>query len=143
MDKLSPEKRSELMGRVRGKNTTLEIRVRSLLHKMGYRFRLHRSDLPGKPDIVMPKHRLCIFVHGCFWHQHPGCRRATVPASNMDFWKAKLARTIERDHQNLTALVQLGWRTVVIWECETKDTSRLRQKLESLISESKLIGSQL
>jgi DNA mismatch endonuclease (patch repair protein) len=122
------------MGRVKEKNTTPELRVRRLLHKMGYRFRLHRRDLPGKPDIVLPKYRLCIFVNGCFWHQHPGCPRATVPASNVDFWKTKLMRTKERDCQNITALTKLGWRTLVVWECETKNISRLQTALENQLT---------
>lgn len=126
MDRLSPEKRSEVMRQVKGKNTTPELCVRKLLHEMGFRFRLHSKDLPGKPDIVLPKYRLCILVNGCFWHQHLGCPRATIPASNFDFWKAKLSRTRERDRQNITELSKLGWRTLVIWECETKNTEKLR-----------------
>lgn len=118
------------MGRIKGKNTAPEIRVRRLLHGMGHRFRLHCSNLPGKPDIVLPKYRLCIFVHGCFWHQHSGCRRASVPTSNVDFWKKKLARTIERDQENLLALDQAGWRATVIWECEVKDEPLLKRRLE-------------
>ena len=121
------------MGRVKGKNTTPELRVRKLLHRMGYRFRLHRSDLPGKPDIVLPKYHLCIFVNGCFWHQHPGCPRATIPASNVGFWKTKFMRTKERDQQNITALSKLGWHTLIIWECEAKNTSQLRQVLIGLL----------
>lgn len=122
------------MGRVKGKNTTPELRVRKLLHNMGYRFRLHRKDLPGKPDIVLPKYRLCIFVNGCFWHQHPGCPRATTPSSNVDFWNTKLMRTKERDHQNITALSKSGWRTLVIWECETKNISQLEKALVNLLT---------
>lgn len=129
MDRLSPEKRSEVMGRVKGKNTTPELCVRKLLHRMGYRFRLHRKDLPGKPDIVLPKYRLCIFVNGCFWHQHPGCARASIPASNTGFWNAKLTRTKERDRQNIIELSKLGWRSLVIWECETKNSSQLQLML--------------
>lgn len=121
------------MGRVKGKNTTPELRVRKLLHKMGCRFRLHRKDLPGKPDIVLPKHRLCIFVNGCFWHQHPGCSRATIPVSNVEFWRKKLQRTRVRDLQNITELTGLGWRTLLIWECETKDFSRLQSLLDGVL----------
>lgn len=135
-DKFSPDMRSEVMGRVKGKNTTPEVRVRKILHGMGYRFRLHRSDLPGKPDIVLSKYRLCIFVNGCFWHQHPGCPRATIPASNIDFWAAKLARTKERDCQNIAELSRLGWRTLVIWECETKSISQLDFVLRSALARS-------
>lgn len=132
MDRLAPEKRSEVMRRVRGKNTAPELRVRKLLYQMGYRYRLHRKDLPGKPDIVLPKYRLCIFVNGCFWHQHPGCPRSTIPASNVGFWEAKLARTRERDRQNIAELSKLGWRTLVVWECETKNISQLGLVLRQL-----------
>ncbi len=133
MDRLSPEIRSEVMRQVKGKNTTPELRVRKLLHEMGYRFRLHRKDLPGKPDIVLPKYRLCIFVNGCFWHQHPGCPRATIPASNADFWEPKLMRTRDRDRENIAELSKLGWRTLVIWECETKSISLLRLVLGQFV----------
>lgn len=128
-DRLQPEERSALMGRVRGKNTLPEIRVRKVLHGLGYRFRLHRRDLPGKPDIVLPKYRLCVFVNGCFWHQHPGCHRATMPRSNKSFWKEKLTRNCERDRKSLGALRELGWKTLVVWECETFDTVRLQNTL--------------
>jgi DNA mismatch endonuclease (patch repair protein) len=94
---------------------------------MGYRFRLHRKDLPGNPDIVLPKHRVCIFVHGCFWHRHPNCRRATTPESNKEFWVKKLAGNAERDRRNAMALTQAGWRVYVIWECETKDAPALER----------------
>lgn len=126
---MSPEMRSEVMGRVKGKHTDPELRVRKLLHRMGYRFRLHRNDLPGKPDIVLPRYRLCIFVNGCFWHQHPGCRRATIPSSNIEFWNKKLTRTQERDAQNIAELSTLDWNTLVIWECETKNTEELTEKI--------------
>jgi len=133
VDKLSLEKRSALMRHVKGKNTTPELLVRRLLHKMGCRFRLHRHDLPGKPDIVLSKYRLCVFVNGCFWHQHPGCHRATIPTSNVDFWNAKLARTKVRDKQNIAELTKMGWRVLVVWECETKNISQLGLKLAILL----------
>ncbi|QFY43522.1 DNA mismatch endonuclease Vsr [Candidatus Methylospira mobilis] len=133
VDSFSPEKRSEIMGCIKGKNTTPELRVRKLLYQLGYRFRLHRKDLPGKPDIVLPKYRLCIFVNGCFWHQHPGCPRATIPASNVEFWRKKLQRTRERDLQNITELTNLGWRILLLWECETKDSSRLQSLLDGVL----------
>lgn len=130
MDKLSPTDRSRIMSAVRGKNTTPELAVRRQLHAKGFRFRLHRNDLPGKPDIVLPKYRLCIFVNGCFWHQHQGCHRATLPSSNIDFWAVKLARTKERDRQNIAELSRLGWHTLVIWECETKSVLQLELMLK-------------
>jgi DNA mismatch endonuclease, patch repair protein len=125
MDKLTPRQRSEVMSKVKGRNTLPEVKVRQALHAMGYRFRLHRKDLPGKPDIVLPKHRLCIFVHGCFWHRHPGCVRASTPQSNKEFWTKKLAGNAERDQYNAMELVKAGWRVCVIWECETKSASAL------------------
>lgn len=121
MDRLTPRQRSEVMSKVKGRNTVPEIRVRRALHAMGYRFRLHRSDLPGKPDISLPRHRVCIFVHGCFWHRHPGCPRATTPETNSEFWAKKLSSNVERDQRSAMALAQTGWRVCVIWECETKD----------------------
>jgi DNA mismatch endonuclease, patch repair protein len=134
VDKLSPQKRSEIMGRIHGKNTTPERRVRKTLHSMGYRFRLHRKELPGKPDIVLPRFRLCIFVNGCFWHQHIGCRRAGLPSSNIDFWEKKLHRTVERDKENIIALTNLGWHTLTVWECETKDFKVLQHILKKTLA---------
>lgn len=129
MDKISRQQRSKNMAAVRGKNTTPELLVRHVLHAMGYRFRLHKKDLPGKPDIVLPKYRTCIFVHGCFWHQHPGCKRATKPSTNTDFWSQKLDKNVERDEQNRLALNDLSWNVIVVWECETKDIVLLENKL--------------
>ncbi|WP_295384633.1 very short patch repair endonuclease [uncultured Thiodictyon sp.] len=113
------------MSKVRGTNTLPEMRVRRALHSMDYRFRLHRPDLPGKPDIVLQKHRVCIFVHGCFWHSHPGCVRATTPESNGEFWAKKLAGNVERDRRSALELAEMGWRVCVIWECETRYTDAL------------------
>lgn len=125
MDRITPEARSANMRAVRGRDTAPEMRVRSLAHRMGYRFRLHRRDLPGSPDLVFPRRRIVIFVHGCFWHRHPGCRRTTVPKSRTGFWKAKFDRNVARDAANEQALRDAGWKVVVIWECETKDAGRL------------------
>lgn len=108
------------MSKVRSKNTKPERLVRSLLHAAGYRFRLHRTDLPGKPDLVLPKHRVAVFVHGCFWHQHEGCKKATLPKQNADFWAAKLKSNQERDRSVQRRLQDIGWETVIVWECETK-----------------------
>jgi len=108
------------MSRVRSKDTTPERVVRSALHCAGYRFRLHRVDLPGKPDIVLPKYHVAIFINGCFWHQHPGCKKSTIPQNNRDFWQRKLSRTIERDEQNRTQLQRLGWKVITLWECDIK-----------------------
>jgi DNA mismatch endonuclease (patch repair protein) len=132
-DIFSPEKRSEIMSRVRSTNTKPEITVRSFLHRLGYRFRLHRQDLPGKPDIVLPKYRLVIFVNGCFWHQHTGCKKATIPKNNRAFWEAKLWRNIERDKLVHKELKDKGWNVLVIWECEAKkDLELIAHKIEQL-----------
>ena len=111
-------RRSRIMRSVRSKDTAPEKIVRTNLHRRGYRFRLHKHNLPGQPDIVLPKYRLAIFVNGCFWHQHHGCKKATIPKNNRVFWKKKLTRTIERDGQNLIDLQRQAWGTVVLWECE-------------------------
>ncbi|MBJ2181571.1 DNA mismatch endonuclease Vsr [Pseudomonas veronii] len=129
-DIVSPEQRSYIMGRIRGKDTKPEIIVRSICHSMGLRYRLHRKDLPGSPDLVFPKFRLCLFVHGCFWHRHSGCQYAYTPKSRTEFWLSKLTRNTERDLEVQNALQALGWHTEVIWECETKDLKLLRKKLQ-------------
>lgn len=137
MDVFSREKRSQIMSRVSGKNTKPELVVRSLLHNMGYRFRLHRNDLPGKPDITLPKYKKIIFVHGCFWHGHIGCQRAKRPTTNMNFWNEKLNKTIERDEITVNNLKQLGWDVLTVWTCEVKDTEKLGNKLLSFIEAHK------
>jgi len=133
----APEKRSEIMAKVHSVNTAPEIHVRKLLHNMGYRFRLQRRDLPGNPDIVLPKYKIVIFVHGCFWHGCPTCKHAKVrPVANAEYWGKKLNRTIERDKSNVVALEQMGWRVVVIWECETrkKNLVELSERIRILLS---------
>jgi len=120
VDIFTPAKRSEIMGRIRGKNTKPELEVRRKLHAMGYRFRLHRKDLPGRPDITLPKHKTVIFVHGCFWHGHEGCKANRIPKTNEAFWQAKIDRNRARDEENRAALETLGWKVVVIWECEVR-----------------------
>lgn len=128
-DLFDSEKRSWIMSRVRNRNTRPELIVRSLLHRLGYRFRLHRKNLPGHPDIVLPKHRKVIFVHGCFWHGHEDCPRGKRPTSNIDFWRKKIARNRERDHESLKKLEGVGWKSLVIWQCETRDGDKLGDKL--------------
>ncbi|WP_312522442.1 DNA mismatch endonuclease Vsr [Anaerospora sp.] len=120
MDIFSSEKRSQVMAKVRSKNTVPERIVRSMLHEMGYRFRLHRNDLPGRADIVLPKYKTVIFVHGCFWHMHPGCKKAAIPEINHDMWQKKLERNVARDVENQRELIKLGWHVRVIWECEVR-----------------------
>jgi DNA mismatch endonuclease (patch repair protein) len=119
-DNLDKASRSVMMAKIRSHNTRPEIRVRRYLHKAGFRFRLHRKDLPGKPDLVLPMYRTALFVHGCFWHQHQGCKYSTMPKSNADYWTKKLARNLERDSVNFERLVELGWRVLIVWECSLK-----------------------
>lgn len=130
MDRLSPQKRSWLMSRVSSKNTKPEIAVRSLLHKLGYRFRLHASDLPGKPDIVFRKRKKVIFIHGCFWHGHLDCKYAKPPSTRADFWREKIYANRARDKRTLIQLEESGWEVLTIWECELKDTTALVVQLE-------------
>src|SRR3712207_6845469 len=131
----SPEKRSAIMSLVRSKNTKPELLVRSLLHRMGYRFRLHRKDLPGSPDMVLPKYRTAIFVHGCFWHQHSGCKKATLPNQNAEFWREKFERNVRRDENAQRRLREMGWRVLVLWECEVKrDADALPARLKAALS---------
>ena len=117
--------RSAIMRAVKGRDTKPEIRVRSLLHRLGYRFRLHRKGLPGSPDIVLPSRKVAVFVHGCFWHGHGCARSLRQPKTNADYWSAKLARNRARDAENLAALAALGWRAVTLWECGLKDEAAL------------------
>lgn len=121
------------MAKVKGRDTKPEKKVRSLLHAMGYRFRLHRKDLPGKPDIALPRHRKVIFVHGCFWHGHPGCRRASRPADNAEFWNAKLDANLKRDAGVLRDTKVSGWEPLIIWECETRDLGALKDRLDQFL----------
>ena len=130
-DVFSKQDRSRIMGAVKGKNTRPELMVRSLLHRMGYRFRLHRKDLPGKPDIVLPKYRTVIFVHGCFWHRHKGCKYASMPATNTEFWTAKFEANTKRDKSNVKALKKTGWKVLIVWQCELKAEDKLARKLRS------------
>ena len=123
-----------MMSRVKGRDTRPEKLVRSLLHRMGYRFRLHRKDLPGKPDVVLPKHRKIVFVHGCFWHGHEGCRRASRPKSNVEFWNRKIDANIERDARAQRELESSGWKILTVWQCETHDVPMLRERLETFLS---------
>lgn len=133
-DLLSKEKRSWNMSRIRGKNTTPEMRVRSLLHRLGYRFRLHVKSLPGKPDIVLPKYKTVIFVHGCFWHRHKGCKNCTTPSTRRDWWLAKLNNNCLRDRRHQADISALGWKSLTIWECETENATILEDCLEKLNS---------
>lgn len=130
---MTPDKRSAVMRAISKKNTRPEILVRRALHRMGLRFRLHVKDLPGTPDIVLRRHKLTILVHGCFWHQHRGCKHAKLPRSRPEYWLPKLARNVERDQQIQTELRRAGWRTAVIWECEAHDEPALQRRLQCLL----------
>jgi DNA mismatch endonuclease (patch repair protein) len=121
------------MGKVRAKDTGPEMAVRRFLHRLGYRFRLHQSDIPGRPDIVLPRYGAVIFVHGCFWHRHRNCKRTTTPASNGQFWKEKFLANQERDRRIRSRLKRLGWRVAVVWECQTLDPRRMTNRLEGIL----------
>ena len=129
------EQRSRNMSAIKSKNTKPEIAVRKILHSMGYRFRLHRKDLPGSPDIVLPKYKTVIFVHGCFWHRHKDCKYATTPKTREEFWNNKFRSNVERDLEIQENIKNLEWRSVVIWECETKDIENLRGKIFDIFNE--------
>jgi DNA mismatch endonuclease, patch repair protein len=131
-DNLTTEQRKKNMTAIRSRHTKPEIIVRSILHRLGFRFRLHDKKFPGKPDIILPKHKTVIFVHGCFWHQHKGCKRSTIPKSNTDYWIPKLTGNVKRDVQHKADLKKTGWNVAVVWECETKDTEKLAKKLENI-----------
>jgi DNA mismatch endonuclease (patch repair protein) len=135
VDVFTPSKRSWIMSRVHGKDTKPEIVVRSVIHRMGYRFRLHADALPGRPDIVLPRHLKVVFVHGCFWHGHKGCARATVPGTRRAFWAKKLADNAARDTRNLREVRRAGWRALVVWECETRKPEKLEGKLRRFLED--------
>lgn len=141
MDKISPERRSANMGRIRSKDTSPEVVLRRLIHGLGYRFRLHRRDLPGKPDIVFPARRKIIFMHGCFWHQHPGCPEGRIPGFRPEYWIAKLKRNQARDEGNRALLEQQGWRILVVWECELKDTAAVTKAVRNFLAGTKPASS--
>jgi len=133
MDTLTKEQRSWNMSRIQGRDTGPECQVRSMLHRMGYRFRLNRVDLPGKPDIVLPRYRTIIFVHGCFWHRHKGCKFAYTPKSRQAFWKSKFAKNVDRDRKVIKALKESGWQVLIVWECELRSPQRLTTKLSKAL----------
>ncbi|WP_175839179.1 very short patch repair endonuclease [Burkholderia anthina] len=133
MDNLSPELRSALMAKVRGKDTRPELVVRTMLHRSGFRYRLHVGTLPGRPDIVLPRWKTVIFVHGCFWHRHSGCKLTTTPKTHTSFWLEKFNANIKRDIANKLALEQAGWKVLIIWECETRDPEKLLKAAKLLL----------
>ena len=132
-DIVDSKRRSELMANIRGRDTTPELAVRRIAHRMGLRFRLYRNDLPGRPDLVFPKHRLAVFVHGCFWHRHEGCRHASTPKSRIAFWTEKFTANVVRDARQEAALRALGWRVLVVWQCESRDEATVERRLAASI----------
>jgi DNA mismatch endonuclease Vsr len=124
------------MAAVHSKDTKPEMVVRRLVHRLGYRFRVHRKDLPGKPDLVFPSRRKAIFVHGCFWHRHKGCRYATVPKTRTDFWQEKFEANVVRDHKSLAALTQAGWSVLIVWQCELKEIGKLAEKIDAFLKDN-------
>ncbi|MGP0628558.1 very short patch repair endonuclease [Nitrospina sp. 32_T5] len=135
VDILTREKRSWNMSQIRSRDTKPEIFVRKLLHRMGYRFRLHSRKLPGKPDIILPRYNSVVFVHGCFWHRHRGCRFAYTPKSRIEFWKNKFKANVQRDKTVARELADQGWRRLVIWECEVNDIDKLSERLERFLED--------
>ena len=129
MDTLDPQQRSVRMALVRGKDTKPELIVRQLVHRLGFRYRLHGRDLPGTPDVVFPRRGKVIFVHGCFWHRHAGCGLARLPKSRGEFWSAKLVGNVDRDSRSVRALRRLGWGVMTIWECQLSNTARLASRI--------------
>ena len=134
-DTVAPQRRSEIMSRIRSKGMKPEMQVRRLVHSMGYRYRLHRKDLPGKPDLVFPGRRKVLFVHGCFWHQHadPVCKIVRLPQSNRDYWWPKLERNASRDAEQEAKLGELVWGVLILWECEVEDDTALRERIQEFL----------
>ena len=128
------EQRSRNMSAIKSKNTKPEIAVRKLLHSMGYRFRLHRKDLPGSPDIVLPKYKTVIFVHGCFWHRHENCKYASSPKTRKEFWESKFKANVKRDKEIQEKIKNIGWKYVVIWECEARNIESIEEKIKRFLN---------
>lgn len=134
-DRLTPERRSENMRQIRSRDTAPEMAVRRLLHRLGYRYRLHVRELPGRPDLVFPSRRCVLMIHGCFWHGHQGCRESRMPSTNQQYWVPKLEKNYARDRDHLRALRRLGWRVIIIWECQTENLRRLERKLVRFLNQ--------
>lgn len=139
VDRLSSAHRSWLMSKVRGKNTLPELAVRRIIHGLGFRFRLHYRGLAGTPDLVLPKLRTVIFVHGCFWHRHAGCSKASQPKTRRAYWISKFAANVARDESNRTELQRKGWRVLIVWQCELKDAERLARRLKGVLERRRLL----
>ena len=135
MDHVTPQVRSQIMRKVKGKNTKPEMAVRRLLHGLGYRYRLHRKDLPGKPDIVFPSLKKVVLVHGCFWHRHPDCRWTTTPKTRKKFWKSKFDANVKRDRKAVYELRRKGWDVLIVWQCQTNEVEALYESLTEFLSD--------
>lgn len=133
MDNMTKEQRTLCMSRIRSKNTKPELIVRKALSKIGIRYRLHNSKLPGKPDIIIPKNKTIVFINGCFWHQHKNCKKQAVPKSNKDYWDKKLKRNMEKQKRDIKALKAIGWKVHIIWECQTADEKKLTAKITKIL----------
>ena len=133
VDTVSPEARSRIMSRVKSKGMKPEMRVRRLLHGLGYRYRLHRADLPGRPDLVFPARRKVVFVNGCFWHSHHGCSRVRIPSTNREYWVAKLERNQARDDRNIVLLEEKGWEVLTVWECQLRDLTAATEQIVAFL----------
>lgn len=129
MDSVSPSRRSEIKSRIRSSDTRPEMQVRRLLHRLGYRYVLHRRDLPGVPDLVFPSRRKIVFIHGCFWHQHKGCFDGRIPKSRLSYWEPKLRRNVERDRRNVSKLRHGGWKVMLVWECDAARPDTVHRRL--------------
>ena len=138
MDIKTKEKRSQNMARIRSKNTAPELRIRKMLTKLGWKYRLHSKNLPGKPDIVVSKIKTAIFVNGCFWHQHKGCKKCTIPKSHIEHWRRKLEGNIQKQKQNIKVLHRLGWEALIIWECQTKNEKSLYKILRRVVGKTRI-----
>lgn len=135
MDNLTPAQRRHTMSQVRSRDTKPEAKLRSLIHRLGYRYRLHVTELPGKPDLVFPGRKKVIFVHGCFWHGHTGCKAAKTPKSNLGYWSTKLGRNKARDEANIEKLKAMGWTPLVVWECELRDEDSIKKRVVDFLGE--------
>lgn len=135
MDHVAPAKRSSIMAAVHSKNTSAEMAVRRIIHGLGYRYRLHVKTLPGQPDIVFPMRRKIIFVHGCFWHRHKDCKYASVPKSHVEFWSEKFSSNVARDNRVRAELRRMGWKILIVWQCQIKNPERLKEQLDGFLTD--------
>lgn len=136
-DIMTKEERSALMSKIKGKNTKPEMIVRKYLFARGFRYRLHDKYLPGSPDIVLPKYKTAVFIHGCFWHGHSGCRKARLPSSNIDYWEKKIHENLERDRKKIASMEEAGWHVLVVWQCDIDNKTRREKYLDEIVEEIK------